>query len=123
MKSTKKLLTIIIGPKRLTFTEIQTILFEIAQILNSRPLGLYNKPGTDPLDCGPITPNHLLLGRATYEVPSMKFDNNVSLTKRVRFLNSVVEEFWAKFRIHAFSSLMPTYRWKDEERIALPLHS
>ena len=118
VKSTKKLLTPILESKRLTFTEIQTVLLEIAQILNSRPLGLYNKPGTDPLDGGPITPNHLLLGRANNATPFLKYEQNVSLTKRIRFLNSIIEEFWSKFKISVYPSLMPTYKWKKEKRLA-----
>ena len=118
VKSSKRLLTIVLQSKRVSFTELQTVLFEVAQILNCRPLGLYHKPGTDPLDGGPITPNHLLLGRATNMTPFLKYEQNVSLTKRIRFLNTIVEEFWNKFKVVVYPSLMPTYKWKREKRLA-----
>ena len=62
VRSTKHLLKQSLEDKRLTFVETQTVLYEVAQILNSRPLGIFSRPGADPLDGGSITPNHLLLG-------------------------------------------------------------
>ena len=118
VKSTKKLLSVVLESKRLTFPELQTVLFEVAQILNCRPLGIYHKPGTNPLVVGPITPNHLLLGRATSAVPSFKYEENVSLTKRIRFINSIIQEFWQKFKATVYPSLIPTYKWQKEKRVA-----
>ena len=118
IKSTKKILSIHLHGKNLSYVELQTILFEVSQILNSRPLGVYNKPGNDVLDGGPITPNHLLFGRATNAVPTFKYDENVRLTKRIRFMNTLLEEFWSKFRVQVFHTLLPSYKWKKEGRIA-----
>ena len=73
IRTTKHILKQTLDNKRLTYAEIQTILFETAQIMNCRPLGIYYRPGTDPLDGGPITPNNLLLGRATNAIPDLKF--------------------------------------------------
>ena len=62
VKSTKHLLKQTLEGKRLNLLEMQIVLYEIAQILISRPLGIFSRPGADPLDRGPITPNHLLHG-------------------------------------------------------------
>ena len=67
----KNTLKDVLHGKQVNFAELQTILYEVAQIVNSRPLGIYSKPGDNPLDGGPITPNHLLLGRATAAVPQL----------------------------------------------------
>ena len=91
IKVTKNQLKIALEGKRLNFIETQTALSEISQIMNSRPLGLYARPGTDPLSGGPITPNHLLLGRATAAVPDLHFE--ASLVKRMKFIATCVEEF------------------------------
>ena len=99
----------------LTFEELQTVLYEVANILNSRPLGIYSKPGDDPLDGGPITPNHLLLGRASSEIPQFKYEN-VTLTRRVKFLQDIVSQFWHKWFIVAFPSLVPNYKWRVQQR-------
>ena len=117
IRSTKHLLKQVIEGKRMTFVELQTVLYEVAQILNSRPLGVYSRPGSDPLDGGPITPNHLLLGRASNNIPNLEY-NNVSNAKRIKFLQSVVEEFWNKFKIVAFHSLVPQYKWHKSQRNA-----
>ena len=99
----------------MSFVEIQTVLYEVSQILNSRPLGTYNRPGEDPLDGGPITPNHLLLGRATSSIPEFSY-TNVNNTRRVRFLQTVVQEFWKKWKVQVFHSLVPQYKWHKSMR-------
>ena len=63
----KRLLHLSVGDTRVTPVELQTILFETANICNERPLGL-SKPredGTYTL----ITPNQLLLGRSQNILP------------------------------------------------------
>ena len=115
VRSTKHLLKQAIEGKRMSFVEIQTVLYEVSQILNSRPLGTYSRPGEDPLDGGPITPNHLLLGRATSSIPEFSY-TNVKNTKRVRFLQTVVQEFWKKWKVQVFHSLVPQYKWHKSMR-------
>ena len=115
IRVTKDQLKQVIAGKRLTFVEIQTVMFEVGQLMNCRPLGVYARPGSDPLDGGPITPNHLLLGRATGVIPELTF-KNVSKVKRMKFLHSVVLEFWNKWRIVAFSSLVPQFKWHKNQR-------
>ena len=115
VRVTKDQLKQVVAGKRLTFVEMQTVMFEVGQMINSRPLGVYARPGSDPLDGGPITPNHLLLGRATGVIPELKFEN-VSKVKRMKFLQSVVVEFWNKWRIVAFPSLVPQFKWHKTQR-------
>ena len=115
IRSTKNFLKQSTEGKRLTFIETQTVMHEVAQLLNSRPLGIYSKPGADPLDGGPITPNHLLLGRATSNIPDMRY-TSVSNTKRMRFLQTIVEEFWKKWKVVVFHSLVPQYKWHKSQR-------
>ena len=116
IKSTKRILEEKVRGRRLNYVELQTVLYQIANILNSRPLGIYSQPGDDPLDGGPVTPNHLLLGRASSAVPSQEYDTNASLTKRIRFIRTIVQEFWDKWKIVAFDSLVPQYRWHKKFR-------
>lgn len=116
IKSTKRILLEKIWGKRLNYVDLQTVLYDVAQILNSRPLGIYTQPGDDPLDGGPITPNHLLLGRASSTIPDIPYDYKASLTKRMRFIKSIIEDFWEKWRIVAFDSLVPQYKWHRKFR-------
>jgi hypothetical protein len=115
IRSTKHILKQTLEGKRLTYAETQTVVHEAAQAMNCRPLGVFSRPGSDPLDGGPITPNHLLLGRATNSIPSLKFAN-VSHTKRVKFLQTIIEEFWHKWKMVVFHSLVPQYKWHRSQR-------
>ena len=115
VRSTKHVLKQTLEGKRLTFAETQTVLYEAAQLMNCRPIGIFSRPGTDPLDGGPITPNHLLLGRATNHIPDLKF-SNVSNTKRIRFLQTCIKEYWDKWKVVVFHSLVPQYKWHRTQR-------
>jgi hypothetical protein len=57
--------------RRFTLGELSTVVAEAAQVVNSRPIA---KNTGDPETGGPITPLHLQLGRATVEVPRMRFE-------------------------------------------------
>ncbi len=50
--------------------ELNTVVAEAAQMVNSRPIA---KNTGDTETGGAITPLHLQLGRATVKVPNMKF--------------------------------------------------
>ena len=115
VKSTKNILKQTLDGKRLTYAETQTVLQEAAQLMNCRPLGVYSRPGSDPLDGGPITPNHLLLGRASASIPDQKFVN-VTKVKRMKFLQQCTEEFWIKWKTVVFHSLVPQYKWHKTQR-------
>ena len=57
-----------IGNQVCSYGELNTLLHEAAQIVNSRPLGIQGRV-SDVEAGGPITPNHILLGRATRMLP------------------------------------------------------
>ena len=100
----------------LTFSQLQMILFEIANIMNSRPLGVIS--GSDPECPSPITPNDLILGRASSEVPQGPFDLNESksITKKFRFLQNLVSQWWNEWYQSVFPSLVPCYKWLQRHR-------
>jgi hypothetical protein len=50
----------------MTFAELQTVMFEVANYINERPIGLKNN---DPNEGSYLCPNDLLLGRASSSVP------------------------------------------------------
>jgi hypothetical protein len=66
-------------------------------IVNTRPIGIAGR-GSD-LEAGtPITPLHLLLGRASIEAPQIDFHNAFNLTRRLQFVEEVKREFWNKWK-------------------------
>ena len=114
VKSVKRTVKQKVGPHTFTFSQLQTIFFEVANIVNSRPIGCISR--SDPDDPQPLTPNDLLLGRSTGEVPQGPFDSGKSLTKRFRFLQQVVTDWWDCWYRTVLPTLVPSYKWLQRHR-------
>lgn len=78
IRSVKRAIEFSVGENALTFSELQTVLFEIANLLNERPIGRHP---TSPEDGAYLCPNDLLLGRATSRIPNGSFDENANTRK------------------------------------------
>lgn len=113
IKSVKRSLKIIIGDSTFTFGELQTIIFEVTNLLNERPIGL--KPGSDVNAGCFLCPNELLLGRASNHAPigSWTVDN---IYKRLEFMNDVVNGFWRKWQGDYFPTLIVEQKWHAKKR-------
>ena len=100
----------------LRFGQLQTVLIEIANIINSRPIGIIS--GSDPTCPSPITPNHLILGRASADVSQGPFDHekSKSTTRRFRFLQELVDQWLENWYQSVFPSLVPSYKWLQRHR-------
>ena len=114
IKSVKRSIKHKIGQNVLTFSELQMTFFEIANIINSRPIGVLT--GSDPDQPRPLTSNDLILGRSTSEVPQGPFDNCRSVNKRFRFLQNLVTEWWDCWYSTVLPSLVPSYKWLQRHR-------
>ena len=114
IKSIKQTLSHVIGETVLTFAGLQTVFYEVANIVNSRPIGIVS--GSDPVQPSPITPNHLLLGRATSEAVEVPLENTSSTNKRLRFLHTLVNDWWRRWYENVLPSLVPSYKWHHQHR-------
>jgi hypothetical protein len=103
----------VLGSKVATFGELSTFLKRAEYMLNSRPLKM--KPGSDPDMLGPITPLHIMDGRASIYVPEMKFELNPTLTRRMQFLEEIKKEFWDKWMTLMFGQMVPATKWRKEQ--------
>lgn len=75
IKSVKRAVNMVIGDSMLSVGELQTVLFEMANLLNERPIGV--KPGSGVNAGCYLCPNELLLGRASNHAPvNMWFECN-----------------------------------------------
>ena len=115
IKVTKRTLRELLVTRRFTFGEITTVIKEVQQLIYSRPLGI-TMPNEDPTADGLLTGNHLLLGRATAKIPQGPFCSNNKLTRRFRFVQETVDEWWNKWVKLVFPSLIPSYRWHKTYR-------
>jgi hypothetical protein len=99
--------------RRLTLGELSTMVAEAAQTVNSRPIA---KNTGDPETGGPITPLHLQLGRATVEVPRMRFEEAPRLTQRLQLIEEAKRQFWKKWMQQVFSGRMLSHKWTKNVR-------
>ena len=114
----KRAITIAVGDSVLTFGELQTVLFEAANLLNERPIG--RKPGADPTAGVYLSPNDLLLGRTQIAPPHGRWADNSRLAERFLFLQRIVSSFWEKWYRDYFSTLITRQKWHEKMRNLRP---
>ena len=67
---------------------------QLKSILNSRPLTYMSD---DPNDLRPLTPNHLLLGRASADIPHGPCEDTRNTHKRFQYVQTIANNFWRRF--------------------------
>lgn len=113
VKSVKKALNAVVGDQIMDFSELQTVMFEVSQIVNQRPIGRHP---TNPEDGSYLCPNDLLLGRASSEVPQGPFRERVSSKYRLDYIQQIVQNFWKKWTRDYFPGLLVRQKWHVEKR-------
>ena len=111
----KKLLKLSIGDSRLAPLELLTILKEISNNCNERPIGL-SKPRADG-SYVTITPNQLLLGRSNAILPDdAQLASDMPVTHRYRLVNHVTTAFWKSWCSHVSPGLIVHQKWHTKSR-------
>ena len=113
VKSAKKAISIAIGSQVLTFSEMQTVLYEAGNLLNERPIG--RKPSAVE-DGAYLCPNDLLLGRSTRQISGGPFNMPSSQYARYRFTQKIITAFWVKWTRDFFPSLTVWPKWHTAHR-------
>ena len=103
IRSVKKAINVAIGESVLTFSEFQTVLFQCANILNERPIGVNN---AKEQDFTYLCPNDMLLGRSSSKAPVDHFCIRNSMIKRTVFVQSNEDSFWRMWMNCYFPSLL-----------------
>ena len=112
VKTVKRALDISIHKQRLSVSEFLTVCSEIANLVNERPLGLL--PGLDS-DINVLTPNCLLLGRASSSNPN-NWRPNHSIKTRSNLVSSIEDQFWTHWMELFAPSLVYRQKWHEKER-------
>ena len=94
-------------------SELLTVFFEIANIMNERPIG---KMQNDIDDGSYLCPNDLLLGRATSRVPSAPFNHTNCPKRRFIFIQKLVDAYWTKWNRFYFPTLLVRQKWHSARR-------
>ena len=112
IRSIKKMLKNIIGEQVLSFSELLTVMFEVGNLMNERPIGIHP---TQPDEGSYLSPNHLLLGRATASVPSGSFDTGGN-KQRYQLVQQIIDSFWKRWRRDYFPTLIVRNKWHIQRR-------
>ena len=87
----------------LSFVELQTCMYETAQLVNQRPIGISH---AEPNQGTYLCPNDLLPGRSSSAVPQGPFKERASASCRLDFIQMIVSAFWKKWTREVFLSLV-----------------
>ena len=113
--SVKGCLKKVLGKKRITYVELQTLINEIKLILNNRPIAADYDDDMEAI----LTPNHLLFGR---RLESTNYDVEIPLemsslgntdkkaAKRKKLIETMVNHYWQRWRKEYLSSLRESQR-------------
>ena len=113
IKSIKKSIHHAVGQNRLGYSELHTVLFEISNVINERPIG---KKPTQSEESSYLCPNDMLLGRCSAKLPYQNFDDGASTRKRFLFLQQLVDAYWKKWTTYYFPSLIIQSKWHHDKR-------
>jgi transposase InsO family protein len=83
----------------LTPFELHTVLLEVANLVNQRPIGRLTN---DPDDGTYLCPNDLLLGRASSHVPHGPFLKTKNPRHRIEILQQILDSFWKRWTRDVF---------------------
>ena len=116
VRSTKRCLKKMIGQAKLTYDELLTAVTEVEGIINSRPLSFISSNDLEE----PLTPSHLLIGRRALNLPDLCSEGDEDhdfevtptvLTKRLKYLSTVLDKFWRRWRNEYLLELRDSHRY------------
>ena len=120
VKGVKKSMMKAMGIQILNLNEINTLMAEIAQLVNERPIGLKPNDSTHPHY---LSPNSLYLGRCSDRIAAGPFEPNEVFTDepqqaRSRFLlvQAVTAQFWKIWIRDFFPTLLVRHKWHVRQR-------
>lgn len=95
VRAIKSALCVTLGDQSVTEEFLNTVLIEVEEILNSKPIGY---PSTDGSDPDPAKPNLLLMGRLEAALPQVVY--------------ALADQFWASFIRYYLPTLQSRQKWK-----------
>ena len=113
VKAAKRSIHFAVHNQRLSPTELLTVFAEVSNLLNERPIG--GLPGPDA-EISILTPNCLLLGRATAKNPGGWQPQNSSLSLRYHLVQNLVNSFWERWTELCAPGLVVQRKWHTAHR-------
>ena len=124
IKGTMKALMEQLGKHVLSLNELNTVMMEATNLINSRPIGI--KPNQD-MDTEFLTPNSLLLGRNADCIDAGPFrckdqfdQGSKADTDRFLLVQRIVDQFWSTWMKNYFPTLLVRKKWHYRQRNLKP---
>ena len=118
VKSFKHHLTRVMKDQKLTYEQLDTLLKEIAAVLNSRPLYSIS---ADPNDSLAVTPAHNLIGRPFNFLLEQNFvsvpDNRLT---PYQLITKARQDFWSKWHKEYLHELQTRQKWLNSTATLVP---
>ena len=112
----KRLLKVSVGDSKLSPTELQTFLFEAADMANERPLGIDTAVKSDG-SFKTLTPNCLLMGRSGSSLPDDTFlAENLKKGERYQLIQQITTYFWTKWAEEITPMSVIRQKWHETGR-------
>ena len=112
IRTVKRTVKVIYGHnKRLSFPEYATLGYEVADLVNSRPIGILGE-AEDTITV--LTPNALLLGRNKSENPP--YYPQTTSAPRLNDINHIIQEFWNCWMKLCKPAITVQKKWDTEKR-------
>ena len=120
VKGVKKSFMHAMGDTKMSLNELNTMMAEISNLVNERPIGIKPNTRTDPQY---LSPNSLFLGRCSDRICAGPFQPNEVFTDQpekmhTRFLlvQAITNQFWKVWLKVYFPTLLIRQKWHTERR-------
>ena len=98
---------------RLDSASLRTAFYEVAAIVNNRPLGTVNISNDEET---PVTPNMIMTGRKeSTPPPPGQFDEAIYCRARWKRVQWIAEEFWRKWKLEYLDNITRRQKWTRPE--------
>ena len=108
----KKSLLFAVGRQKLSILELQTVLFEAANLINSWPIGTHHTQSDDGCYW---SPNEMILGKSAGGGIVIAEERN-KLGHRLSLVENVLNGFWKRWQMLYMYSMAPLRKWTKKHR-------
>ena len=120
VKGVKKAFLKSMGEQVLSLNEMNTLMAEISNLVNQRPIGIKPNSSTHPEF---LSPNSLYLGRCSDRISSGPFQSGELFTddpkhvkNRFQLVQAITNQFWKNWLKLYFPSLLLRHKWHTSRR-------
>ncbi|XP_063829328.1 uncharacterized protein LOC135078710 [Ostrinia nubilalis] len=114
IRSVKTSLHVILKERAPREETLSTLLAEVENIVNSRPL---THVSVEPGSMETLTPNHFLIGSSSNMPQIGAFDNSdLFLRKQWRISQRLADMFWSRWLKEVLPDLLPRNKWNQEQK-------